>query len=73
MRRALEMARRGEGRTRPNPPVGAVVVKSGQLLGEGYHHRAGSPHAEVEALKPLGRKAKGATLYVTLEPCSTQG
>ncbi len=68
------LARRGEGRTRPNPPVGAVVVKRGRVLGEGYHHRAGMPHAEVEALGGLGREAAcNATLYVTLEPCSTQG
>lgn len=73
MERALELARRGEGRTRPNPPVGAVVVKGGRVLGEGYHHRAGLPHAEVEALSKLGREARGATIYVTLEPCSTHG
>ena len=73
MRRALELARRGEGRTRPNPPVGAVVAKRGRLLSEGYHHRAGAAHAEVEALKGLGKAADGATLYVTLEPCSTRG
>ena len=73
MERALELARRGEGRTRPNPPVGAVVVKSGRVLGEGYHHRAGLPHAEVEALSGLGKEARGATIYVTLEPCSTEG
>ncbi len=73
MERALALARRGEGRTRPNPPVGAVVVKRGRVLGEGYHHRAGMPHAEVEALGGLDREARGATIYVTLEPCSTQG
>ncbi len=73
MERALELARRGEGRTRPNPPVGAVVVKGGRVLGEGYHHRAGLPHAEVEALGGLGRETRGATIYITLEPCSTHG
>ena len=73
MERALKLAKRGEGRTRPNPPVGAVVVKAGHVLGEGYHHRAGLPHAEVEALGGLGKEARGATIYVTLEPCSTQG
>ncbi len=73
MERALDLARRGDGRTSPNPPVGAVVVKDGNLLGEGYHHRAGMPHAEVEALSRLGDEACGATLYVTLEPCCTHG
>ncbi len=73
MRHALALARRGEGRTHPNPPVGAVVVKGGRILGEGYHRRAGLPHAEVEALKELGARSVGATLYVTLEPCSTHG
>jgi diaminohydroxyphosphoribosylaminopyrimidine deaminase/5-amino-6-(5-phosphoribosylamino)uracil reductase len=74
MQRALELARKGEGRTRPNPPVGAVLVKSGRMLGEGYHRKAGGPHAEVDALKGLTLdKTRGATLYVTLEPCSTEG
>lgn len=73
MQRALTLARRGEGRTRPNPPVGAVVVKRGRLLSEGYHRRAGGAHAEVEALQGLGSRARGATLYVTLEPCCTRG
>ena len=73
MQHALALARRGEGRTHPNPPVGAVVVKRGRVIGEGYHRRAGLPHAEVEALSKLGKRAAGATLYVTLEPCSTQG
>lgn len=73
MRRALALARRGEGMTRPNPPVGAVIVKNGRLLAEGFHARAGSPHAEAIALGMAGRAAKGATLYVTLEPCSTHG
>ncbi|MDZ4198360.1 MAG: bifunctional diaminohydroxyphosphoribosylaminopyrimidine deaminase/5-amino-6-(5-phosphoribosylamino)uracil reductase RibD, partial [Kiritimatiellia bacterium] len=73
MRRALDLARRGEGRTRPNPPVGAVVVRQGRCVGEGFHHRAGGPHAEILALRAAGAQARGATLYVTLEPCSTTG
>ncbi len=73
MERALALARKGEGLTRPNPPVGAVVVRKGQVVGEGYHRKAGGPHAEVLALKQAGRRAKGASLYVTLEPCSTTG
>jgi diaminohydroxyphosphoribosylaminopyrimidine deaminase/5-amino-6-(5-phosphoribosylamino)uracil reductase len=73
MRRALQLARRGEGHTRPNPPVGAVVVKHGRVLGEGWHARAGQPHAEVEALRACTGDPRGATLYVTLEPCCTHG
>ncbi|TAN36963.1 MAG: bifunctional diaminohydroxyphosphoribosylaminopyrimidine deaminase/5-amino-6-(5-phosphoribosylamino)uracil reductase RibD [Verrucomicrobia bacterium] len=73
MRRALTLARRGEGLTRPNPPVGAVVVARGKKIGEGFHRFAGGPHAEVIALLAAGKKARGATLYVTLEPCSTWG
>jgi len=74
MRRALELGRRGEGRTRPNPPVGALIVRDGQVIGEGWHRRAGDPHAEIEALAGLAPdQTAGATLYVTLEPCSTQG
>lgn len=73
MRRALALARQGEGMTRPNPCVGAVVVKAGHSVGEGYHRQAGGPHAEVEAIGLAGAKARGATLYVTLEPCSTSG
>lgn len=72
MRRALVLARKGYGRTSPNPMVGAVVVKSGRVLGEGWHRRAGAAHAEVEAINAAG-DCRGATLYVTLEPCSTQG
>ncbi len=71
MRRALALARRGLGRTSPNPAVGAVVVRAGKVVGEGWHHQAGLPHAEVEALR--GVNARGTTLYVTLEPCCTQG
>lgn len=73
MDRALAWARRGEGFTRPNPPVGAVVVRGGRLLGAGFHARAGLPHAEVEALNACRESARGATLYVTLEPCCTHG
>ena len=73
MRLALQLARRGEGFTRPNPPVGAVVVRHGEVIGRGYHLAAGQPHAEVEALAGCGARADGATLYVTLEPCSTAG
>ncbi|HRT05714.1 MAG TPA: bifunctional diaminohydroxyphosphoribosylaminopyrimidine deaminase/5-amino-6-(5-phosphoribosylamino)uracil reductase RibD [Kiritimatiellia bacterium] len=73
MRLALELARRGEGLTRPNPPVGAVVVKNGRKIGQGWHKKAGGPHAEVFALRQAGAAARGATLYVTLEPCSTFG
>ncbi|MDO8684282.1 MAG: bifunctional diaminohydroxyphosphoribosylaminopyrimidine deaminase/5-amino-6-(5-phosphoribosylamino)uracil reductase RibD [Armatimonadota bacterium] len=71
MRLALKLARRG--RTSPNPMVGAVVVKDGEVVGRGYHPKAGMPHAEVYALEQAGAKAKGATLYVTLEPCSHFG
>lgn len=73
MRQALALARRGEGRTRPNPPVGAVVVKNGRRIGQGWHKRAGGPHAEIFALRQAGAAARGATLYVTLEPCATFG
>lgn len=73
MRRALSLARKAVGCTRPNPPVGAVVVKSGRIIGEGFHARAGGPHAEVEALNACSVSPKGATLYVTLEPCCTHG
>ena len=73
MRRALALARQAEGRTSPNPLVGAVIVKNGQVVGEGYHHRAGQPHAEIEALRTAGEFAHGGTLYVTLEPCAHHG
>jgi diaminohydroxyphosphoribosylaminopyrimidine deaminase/5-amino-6-(5-phosphoribosylamino)uracil reductase len=74
MRRALELAERGRGLTSPNPMVGAVVVTpDGDVAGEGFHSRAGGPHAEIEALRAAGARARGATLYVTLEPCSHQG
>jgi diaminohydroxyphosphoribosylaminopyrimidine deaminase/5-amino-6-(5-phosphoribosylamino)uracil reductase len=70
MRSALRLAEKAGGRTSPNPMVGAVVVKSGKIIGRGYHRRAGEPHAEAIALKKAGAAAQGATLYVTLEPCS---
>ena len=73
MRRALRLARRGLGYTSPNPAVGAVVVRNGEVVGEGYHHAAGTPHAEVHALAAAAQRAVGATLYVTLEPCAHQG
>ena len=73
MRRAIALARRGLGRTSPNPPVGAVVVKGGKAVGEGWHRRAGGPHAEVFALRAAGDAARGATLYLTLEPCTHVG
>ncbi len=73
MRRAIALAKLSEGHTRPNPPVGAVVVRRGRKLAEGRHLFAGAPHAEVAALDACAGRARGATLYVTLEPCSTQG
>ncbi len=73
MRLALRLAARGTGHTSPNPMVGAVVVKGGQVVGKGYHRKAGSPHAEIHALENAGGQAKSATLYVTLEPCNHQG
>src|SRR4051812_23716585 len=76
MRMALQLARRGYGNTSPNPMVGAILVKSGQIIGRGWHHRAGERHAEIEAIRDAqrhGHAVRGATLYVTLEPCSTHG
>ncbi|MFN4866637.1 MAG: bifunctional diaminohydroxyphosphoribosylaminopyrimidine deaminase/5-amino-6-(5-phosphoribosylamino)uracil reductase RibD, partial [Cyanobium sp.] len=74
MRRALQLAALGRGRTSPNPLVGALVLDgSGQLVGEGYHARAGEAHAEVGALAQAGERARGGTLVVTLEPCCHQG
>ena len=73
MRMAVDLAKRAGNSTRPNPRVGAVLVKGGKLQGAGFHRRAGEPHAEVMALRKAGVKAKGADLYVTLEPCSTHG
>ena len=73
MARALELARKGVYSTHPNPRVGCVIVAAGQVVGEGWHARAGEPHAEVHALRQAGAKARGATAYVTLEPCSHHG
>ncbi|NOT00535.1 MAG: bifunctional diaminohydroxyphosphoribosylaminopyrimidine deaminase/5-amino-6-(5-phosphoribosylamino)uracil reductase RibD [Phycisphaerales bacterium] len=73
MRRALALARRGLGRVEPNPMVGCVLVRNGRVVGEGYHRRFGRAHAEVEALHDAGRAARGATVYVTLEPCAHTG
>ena len=73
MRRCLELARKALGRTAPNPLVGAVIVKDGQIVGQGYHPAAGQPHAEVFALRQAGEKARGATIYVSLEPCNHHG
>ncbi|MDZ8240753.1 MAG: bifunctional diaminohydroxyphosphoribosylaminopyrimidine deaminase/5-amino-6-(5-phosphoribosylamino)uracil reductase RibD [Nostoc sp. ChiQUE01a] len=73
MLRCLELARRALGRTSPNPLVGAVIVKDGEIVGEGFHPRAGEPHAEVFALKAAGVRAEGATIYVSLEPCNHYG
>ncbi len=76
MRLALRLARRARGYTSPNPLVGAVLVKGSVLIGQGWHHRAGEPHAEIEALNDARRRGhspRGATLFVTLEPCSTHG
>jgi len=73
MARALELARLGWGQTKPNPMVGAVVVREDEMVGEGFHARAGEPHAEIIALSKAADKSKGATLYVTLEPCNHHG
>ncbi len=73
LERAYELAARGIGSTAPNPPVGAVIVRDGAILGEGYHHRAGAPHAESNALAHAADAALGATLYVSLEPCVCPG
>jgi diaminohydroxyphosphoribosylaminopyrimidine deaminase/5-amino-6-(5-phosphoribosylamino)uracil reductase len=76
MRRALDLARKGLGEVEPNPMVGAIIVRDGRILGEGWHQKFGGPHAEVEALsaaKTAGRDVRGATMYVTLEPCSHHG
>jgi diaminohydroxyphosphoribosylaminopyrimidine deaminase/5-amino-6-(5-phosphoribosylamino)uracil reductase len=70
MRRAIELASRGKGRVEPNPPVGAVIVRNGEIIGEGWHEKFGGPHAEVRAMESAGRGCSGATLYVTLEPCT---
>lgn len=73
MRRAIELARQGQYSTKPNPNVGCVIVKDGIVIGEGFHPQAGQPHAEVFALRQAGEQARGATAYVTLEPCAHYG
>jgi diaminohydroxyphosphoribosylaminopyrimidine deaminase/5-amino-6-(5-phosphoribosylamino)uracil reductase len=73
MRRALELAERGRATTRPNPTVGAVIVRGGRIVGEGYHERAGGPHAEIAALANLRGDPRGTTMYTTLEPCCHTG
>ena len=73
LERALELAERGRGTTQPNPVVGAVLVRDGEVVGEGWHERKGEAHAEVNALAAAGDRARGATLYVTLEPCAHVG
>jgi diaminohydroxyphosphoribosylaminopyrimidine deaminase / 5-amino-6-(5-phosphoribosylamino)uracil reductase len=73
LERALELAERGRGTTHPNPVVGAVVTRDGEVVGEGWHERKGGPHAEVAALEAAGKRARGGTLYVTLEPCRSFG
>lgn len=73
MRRALELAPRGWGRVHPNPMVGAVLVRDGRVVGKGWHEEYGGPHAEVRAIEQAGSAARGATLYVTLEPCAHEG
>src|ERR1700730_404842 len=76
MRLCLRLASRGYGATAPNPMVGSALVKRGEIIGQGWHHRAGLPHAEIEALRDAevkGNDLKGATLFVTMEPCCTYG
>jgi diaminohydroxyphosphoribosylaminopyrimidine deaminase/5-amino-6-(5-phosphoribosylamino)uracil reductase len=73
LERALELAERGRGTTAPNPVVGAVLVREGEVVGEGWHERTGGPHAEIAALEAAGQRARGAALYVTLEPCAHHG
>ena len=73
MARALALAAEGLGRTFPNPPVGALFVRGGRVVGEGFHRRAGAPHAEIEALRAARGRVRGATLYVSLEPCTHHG
>jgi len=73
LERAIELAESGRGTTRPNPVVGAVVVSGSEVVGEGWHERKGGPHAEVVALRAAGERARGSTLYVTMEPCAHHG
>ncbi|KAK9802064.1 hypothetical protein WJX73_009791 [Symbiochloris irregularis] len=73
MRQALDLAKKALGQTEPNPAVGCVIVRGGEVVGEGFHPKAGKPHAEVYALRAAGETARGATAYVTLEPCNHFG
>ena len=73
MQRALELAARGQGHVEPNPMVGCVIVRGEQIVGEGWHERFGRPHAEINAIRAVGEQARGATMYVTLEPCCHHG
>src|SRR2546423_11570417 len=73
LERALELAERGRGTTHPNPVVGAVIVADGEVVGEGWHERKGEPHAERHALDAAGDRARGATMFVSLEPCTSTG
>lgn len=73
MEMTLALAKKALGRTSPNPIVGALIVKNGKVIGQGYHQKAGTPHAEIHALREAGEEARGATMYVTLEPCSHYG
>ena len=73
MRRTLELAGKAAGRTSPNPMVGAVIVKNGRVIAEGYHKKAGRPHGEIEALRKAGKRARGGQMFVNLEPCCHQG
>ncbi len=73
MMRAIELAKKAEGKTYPNPLVGCLVVKDGKVISEGYHKKAGAPHAEVLALRKAGKSARRADLYINLEPCAHYG
>ena len=73
MSRALQLAARGRYTAKPNPMVGCVLVRDGEIVGEGWHRKAGEPHAEINALQAAGERASGATAYVSLEPCAHHG
>jgi len=73
MRRALALARKGEGSVSPNPLVGAVIVRNGRIIAEGFHHCCGENHAEIDAIRNATETIAGATFYITLEPCSPHG